>query len=120
MTKARNDRKNAKSYKHILARYGLTEEAFAAMLILQSGRCAICNKPFGPSKTEGPSVDHDHNNGRTRSLLHQRCNLGLGAFLDDPAQLRAAADYIERWNLLHSEMGGPGGQTQQALQAVTW
>lgn len=69
--------------------HGLTPEGFAAMLIEQSGRCAICAEP-----TTMPHVDHDHATGRIRGLLCQGCNLGIGHLQDDPARLRAAADYL--------------------------
>lgn len=41
-------------------------------------------------------LDHCHSSGRFRGLLCDSCNLGIGKFSDNPARLRAAADYIER------------------------
>jgi hypothetical protein len=60
------------------------------MLAAQGGLCAICRAaPAG-------HVDHDHVTGAVRELLCFNCNGGLGQFRDDPAVLRAAADYVER------------------------
>lgn len=77
-------------------------ERFEAMLILQSGRCEICTAEF----TETPHVDHSHVTGRVRGLLCDSCNLGLGKFQDDPALLRLAAAYLERYD-------GPGTANDQ-------
>jgi hypothetical protein len=52
-----------------LARFGLTESQYEAMLILQGGKCAICGKP--PKKLR-LSVDHDHTSKRKPSRLHGR------------------------------------------------
>lgn len=70
--------------------YGLTLEAFNAMAEGQNFCCAICQQ-----KTP-LCVDHDHSTGAVRALLCQRCNKGLGCFLDSPAAMRAAAVYIEK------------------------
>jgi len=58
------------------------------LLAQQNGLCAICNT--APAK----HVDHDHATGKVRALLCFNCNGGLGQFKDDPAVLRAAADYV--------------------------
>ncbi len=77
-----------------LKKYGLTPQAFADILEAQGGRCAICrsDKPGGKGRFH---VDHDHASGLVRGLLCNGCNVGLGHYGDDPARLRAAADYLE-------------------------
>jgi hypothetical protein len=73
--------------------YGLTK-AELAVLLAQHERCAICGTDDWGRK--GPQVDHCHKTGRVRGVLCGNCNPGLGRFRDDPALLRAAADYLER------------------------
>lgn len=90
---------------HRLWRYGLTSEAYEALLVAQRARCAICG-------TDDPrdarvtlwTVDHDHaccpgprSCGRCiRGLLCGPCNKGLGMFGDNPAVLESAAAYLRR------------------------
>lgn len=78
-----------------LKRYGLTHEAYESMLLAQGGVCAICGgmSPGGRRL----AVDHDHVTGVVRALLCGTCNTGLGSYKDDPALLRAAAVYLERF-----------------------
>lgn len=83
--------------------YGLTLEAYEAMLERQGGGCLICSmKPDSPYSLH---VDHDHSCcairkkscGRcVRGLLCSPCNTALGLLLDDPRRFRAAAAYLER------------------------
>jgi hypothetical protein len=73
---------------HLRRRYGITAEEADAMLEEQGGLCAICKA------APAVHVDHDHATGGVRSLLCFNCNGGLGQFKDDPALLRAAADYV--------------------------
>lgn len=81
--------------RQYLARYGLTEEALAALVRTQTA-CPICDRPLvwdGP-KFSKPHVDHDHATGKVRELLCGRCNVGLGSFDDDPTKLLRAAQYL--------------------------
>lgn len=75
-------------------KYGLTEEAFQAMFASQKGLCAICLTEELPGISS--HVDHCHVTGIVRGLLCESCNRAIGIMKDDPARLRAAADYIER------------------------
>ena len=72
--------------------YGLTQEAFDAMLAAQGGGCAVCKEPRADGRSM--NVDHDHKSGIVRGLLCFRCNRGIGLFRDDPARLTAAATYL--------------------------
>lgn len=85
--------------RNLLRKYGLTMEEWQAMVNRQDNRCMICGDPPDPNGVRASSrlhVDHDHVTDRNRDLLCTRCNRGVGYFRDDPALLRAAAEYIER------------------------
>lgn len=75
---------------HLKRRYGITAADADAMFEAQGGLCAVCRA------APAVHVDHDHLTGSVRELLCFNCNGGLGQFRDDPAVLRAAADYVER------------------------
>jgi hypothetical protein len=42
----------------------------------QGGKCAICGHPF--SQRDGPVLDHDHDTGFIRGVLHRSCNQAEG------------------------------------------
>lgn len=90
----------AEARKHGLRRYyGITPEQYGDMIAAQKGLCTICGKPEtavfnGNIKTM--HVDHCHKTNMLRDLLCGKCNGMLGLATDEPAILRAAADYIER------------------------
>jgi len=71
-------------------KYRLSNEDYQAILESQDGRCAICRT----DKTELFVVDHDHATGRVRGILCRHCNLGLGHFHDDEAQIQRALEYL--------------------------
>lgn len=91
---------------HRLWRYGLTPEAYAALLAVQDGLCAICrtNDPKG-ARISLWNVDHDHSccpgtkscGECIRGLLCGPCNRAIGQFGDDPAVVEAAAAYLRRY-----------------------
>lgn len=89
----------ALNLKNTLRKYGVTPEWYADKSAEQDGACILCGHvpPAGAIKAASRlHVDHDHTSGAVRDLLCTRCNQGLGFFRDNPALLRAAADYIER------------------------
>lgn len=76
-------------------KFGISQAAFDALLLAQSGRCAICRSDKAGGRG-GFAVDHCHITGRVRGLLCTNCNNGLGRFKDDPDRLIAAADYLRK------------------------
>jgi hypothetical protein len=81
-------------------KFGLTSAEYDAMLAAQGGVCAICGGKethvHKSGKLKDLAVDHDHETGQVRGLLCMNHNQGIGRFQNDPALLRAAADYLER------------------------
>jgi hypothetical protein len=78
--------------------YGLTPADYDAMLARQDGLCAVCRR----RPITRLCVDHSHDTRMLRSLLCRRCNAGLGNFDDNPDLLRAGADYVEIWRIIHA------------------
>lgn len=72
----------------LMNEYGLSREAYDALVIAQSGRCAICALP------KPLFVDHHHGLGHVRGLLCSQCNTGLGVFFDSTANLESACRYL--------------------------
>jgi hypothetical protein len=86
-----------------LRSHGLSVEQYEQMMVAQNGVCAICRRPERTPRKRGVSgvlralsVDHDHETDEVRGLLCHNCNLMLGYGDDDPARLRAGADYLEK------------------------
>ena len=91
--------RRAVNLRNNLRQYGVTPEWYATKLVEQGNRCAICGRtppPGGRKSASRLHVDHCHDSGQVRDLLCNRCNPGLGHFLNDPALLEAAAAYLRR------------------------
>lgn len=80
-------------WRNIRLRYGLSREEYEDMA---ANGCHICGRPSDGSGIRQLAVDHDHKTGAVRGILCWECNVVLGKMNDDPARLRAAADYLER------------------------
>jgi len=78
----------------LVKRYSLTLDEYNALLAGQNHKCAICGKD-PDRETRRFCVDHDHQTGKVRGLLCNKCNVGLANFTDNPGTLRAAAHYLE-------------------------
>lgn len=81
--------------KALVEKYGLTTEAFDAMLVGQSGLCAGCAQPLQPGPGD-TAVDHCHRTNLIRGLLCRKCNLTLGLVADSPETLDLLADYLRK------------------------
>lgn len=77
--------------RRAMKKYNLTSGQYDELV--KSVACHLCGRQ--PELTRDMVVDHCHQTGVVRGRLCRTCNMGLGAFKDDPALLRAAADYIE-------------------------
>lgn len=73
--------------------YGMTIEQYDALLLAQSGVCAICSKPPVRRRLD---VDHCHSTGAVRGLLCEHCNKAIGLFRDNIERLSAAITYLSK------------------------
>lgn len=81
--------------------YGLTRDAYAAMLIGQGGGCAICG-PKNRRSNKSLNIDHDHDccpgprscGSCVRGILCDDCNLAIGHLRDDVELAKRAALYL--------------------------
>lgn len=72
--------------------YGITLEAYEALLEAQDGCCAVCGTR--PTKKMSLCVDHDHETGLIRGLLCGSCNKGIGLLGDSVDGLERAIRYL--------------------------
>lgn len=95
--------RGAYAERNLRSKHGLTVQQYDALLTAQGGGCAICGSTnAGGRWGERFHVDHDHNccppqkscSGCRRALLCSPCNVGVGAFADNPDRLMAAAAYL--------------------------
>jgi hypothetical protein len=89
-TRRRRRRKPAPEH---LALLKANRHRYDAILELQGGGCAICEKR--PSPKRRLDMDHDHHGMFIRGLLCHRCNRALPAWMT-AEWLRAAAAYLEK------------------------
>lgn len=80
-------RKSVREYK-LRTKYGITLAEFEELVSFQNGKCAICRvRP-------AVHVDHCHVSGKTRGVLCEPCNGGLGLFRDDERIIARAIEYL--------------------------
>lgn len=85
----------AKARTRMLRRnYGLTPEAYDAMVEAQGNQCLICCVPGEEVRNNRLVVDHCHATGVVRGLLCPKCNLLLGHADDTIERLEQAIFYL--------------------------
>lgn len=110
--RARNERAKArrvndpdKNRANWLSHYGLTPDGYERLVESQGGVCAICKQPC--KRYARLPIDHDHQTGRLRGLLCDRCNRALGLFDDDADIVEAAVAYLEADGVLEEDIFVP-------------
>jgi hypothetical protein len=86
--------RTAHEQRRRLRKYGLTQDEYDQLLVDQGDRCAGCQT--ADPGVKGWCIDHCHKSGKVRALMCNRCNTMLGLANEDPAILRALADFLEQ------------------------
>ena len=79
--------------------YNITIEQYNEMLKKQSNCCGICKKHISETlaaKKSNLCVDHNHDTGKVRGLLCDKCNRGIGLLCDDIDILINAIEYLSQ------------------------
>lgn len=75
-------------------KYGISADEYQQMFEEQHGRCAICGKHQSEFYV-ALCVDHNHETGKIRGLLCNRCNQAIGLLDDDIQRFKVAVLYLE-------------------------
>jgi hypothetical protein len=81
--------------------YGVTSEAYEALVETHGGQCAICKCTAEHPRNHGLkslAIDHCHTSGSVRGLLCHSCNTALGKFDDNISFLQGAISYLRTAN----------------------
>ena len=102
--KQRKRKKMQDRERHIVKKYGITEEMYHDMSREQGDMCSICKKhkddvllpdnPRSGQRTRPFVIDHCHKTNKVRGLLCNKCNTALGLFNDDVELLGIAQEYL--------------------------
>jgi|ERR1035437_5649575 hypothetical protein len=84
---------------HLKRKYNITQEQYNELFNKQNGKCAICGKHQSELK-KALGIDHDHETGKNRGLLCDKCNLLLGHANDNVQVLTQAINYLNIYNIL--------------------
>lgn len=89
-------RNRAYEQRRRLRKYGLTQQEYDRLLVVQGGGCLGCGRD--DPGTKGWCIHHDHRSGKVLALLCNRCNTAIGLADEDSTILRALADLVDRLN----------------------
>lgn len=78
------------------SKYAMSPAMYEYLMYEQMGGCAVCETPFGDSTLERPHIEHNHETGVVRGLVHGRCNLLIGIAKEDTHVLQKAIEYLRR------------------------
>ncbi len=87
----RSQRKKARA-RSIERTYDISAEDAYELLLLQGGRCWLCQRATGATKSL--AVDHDHVTNEVRGRLCGPCNQFIGRLGDDPEAAQRLVGYL--------------------------
>jgi hypothetical protein len=85
-----NECRECTSIRNRAAKFSLTVKEVMDLL---SRPCEACGDVVSGKNQH---IDHCHDSDKVRGVLCGNCNVSLGIMGEDPARLRALAEYIER------------------------
>jgi outer membrane phospholipase A len=104
--KAQQDRRKEKAKKWmdnhfdhrknrgLINKYGISLNEYNQMLIQQNYSCAICNTHQNEMK-RSLAVDHNHETGKNRKLLCNKCNTAIGLLKEDIQIITSMISYLK-------------------------
>lgn len=94
----KKERSRSRRGYHVARRYGITVEAYEALVAKHQGLCAICGNEQKPTASgrDGLRVDHCHTTGKVRGLLCVNCNWLVGHYekSNGPEVFRKVGEYV--------------------------
>lgn len=84
-------RKQARA-RQVERTYDITERDNHELYLFQGGRCWLCRKATGATKSL--AVDHDHQTNEVRGRLCGPCNQFIGRLSDDPEAAQRLVGYL--------------------------
>jgi Recombination endonuclease VII len=90
----------ARELRRCARRIGLDPRVIEEHFKNHPGVCDACGRTTTDTSRRcyRLSIDHDHDTGKFRGVICSPCNRAIGFADDDPARLRALADYLDRAN----------------------
>lgn len=85
-------KKKAALRKH---RTGMDQAMFDALMVLQDGKCAVCNRDLSVGR--GTHADHDHDTKKPRGLLCRNCNVAEGEIKNAGLTPHGYADRLQAY-----------------------
>lgn len=77
--------------------YGISRSETDRLSASQGGLCAACGRPpLDGGHCSRLHVDHDHETGKIRGMLCNRCNTALGLLFEDPKSIKGLLTYLEK------------------------
>lgn len=85
--------------RELKRKYNITIDVESEMYCTQSGKCAVCNYKFKEyddgSNSNDFVIDHCHSSGLVRGLLCNKCNQGIGLFMENKKTIENTIKYLE-------------------------